>query len=73
MRHWLLVIVLLLFVSVREAHAYLDPGSGSMVLQVILGGIAGLMLAVKLFWGRILAFFGVRSSKEEESTEDPKP
>ena len=40
------------------AHAYLDPASGSMLLQMIVGGVAGLALAVKLFWHRILGFFG---------------
>jgi hypothetical protein len=36
--------------------AYLDPGSGSMILQAILGGIAGLLVALKMFGRRILGF-----------------
>lgn len=40
------------------AHAYLDPGSGSMILQIIAGGIAGLAVALKMFWHRIRGFFG---------------
>jgi hypothetical protein len=35
--------------------AYLDPGAGSMLLQVLLGGIAAGGVALKLFWGRIAA------------------
>ena len=38
----LLVSMLLLGASTRAAHAYLDPGTGSMILQVLLGGVAGL-------------------------------
>lgn len=34
------------------AYAYLDPGTGSMVLQAILGGVAGVIIAGKLYWGR---------------------
>jgi hypothetical protein len=35
------------------AYAYLDPGTGSMLLQAILGGIAGVVIAGKLYWGKI--------------------
>jgi hypothetical protein len=40
--------------------AYIDPGTGSMILQVILGGAAGLAVAVKMFWHRIVAFIPSR-------------
>ena len=40
-----------------SAHAYLDPGSGSMLLQVILGGIAAVGVALKLGWHKIVIFF----------------
>ncbi|HYU60519.1 MAG TPA: hypothetical protein VEK39_07155 [Solirubrobacterales bacterium] len=36
--------------------AYLDPGSGSMVLQAILGGIAGFAVALKMFGRRVISF-----------------
>jgi hypothetical protein len=52
------VAVSLFFISSMPAYAYLDPGTGSMMLQIILGGIAGLLVAGKLFWGRIVDFFG---------------
>ena len=32
---------------------YLDPGAGSMLLQVLAGGIAGLAVVGKLYWARI--------------------
>lgn len=46
--------------------AYLDPGSGSLLLQLILGGVAGLALVLKLFWHRILSLFGVKKRKDEK-------
>lgn len=52
------VAVSLFFISSMPAYAYLDPGTGSMMLQIILGGIAGLLVAGKLFWCRIVDFFG---------------
>ncbi len=52
-------------------HAYLDPGSGSILLQVILGGIAGLVVAGKLFWARILDFLGIRKIQPNAHDSDP--
>ncbi|MBI4775659.1 MAG: hypothetical protein HY788_16070 [Deltaproteobacteria bacterium] len=51
-------IVLVLFAA-GEAHAYLDAGSGSMLIQIILGGAAGLVVILKLFWRRILEVLGI--------------
>ena len=42
--------------------AYLDPGTGSLFLQLLLGGIAGLVVILKLYWHKILAFFGIRKA-----------
>lgn len=35
---------------------YLDAGSGSMILQAILGGTAGLLVALKMFGKRVTSF-----------------
>jgi hypothetical protein len=43
---------------------YLDPTSGSMLLQVLLGGAAGLAVAVRLFWRRLVAFLSPRKSDD---------
>ena len=47
------VVVLLLFE--RPVHAYLDPGSGSMLLQVLLGGFAAVGVVGRLYWHRLTA------------------
>lgn len=39
------------------AHAYLDPGTGSILVQSLLAGIAGAAAVVSLYWQRIKAFF----------------
>jgi hypothetical protein len=48
------------------AHAYLDPGTGSIILQVLLGGVAGIALAGKLYWQKLLSVFGVRKQAAPE-------
>jgi hypothetical protein len=50
---------------------YLDPSSGSMMLQIVLGGLAGAAVAFKLFFRRVRAFFGKAEPAEPESTETP--
>lgn len=49
---------LLMFVAISDlshpAFAYIDPGSGSVILQLLLGGTAGIMMILKLYWERII-------------------
>jgi hypothetical protein len=44
---------------------YIDPGTGSMLLQVIVGGVAAAAVGVKIFWGRLLGLFRIRRRDEE--------
>ena len=37
--------------------AYLDPGSGSMLLQLLLGGFAAVGVVAKLYWHRVISVF----------------
>ena len=55
----------------RTVIAYLDPGSGSMVLQAILGGVAGAAVALKMFGRRILTALRLRkpSTPKHESAD----
>ena len=40
---------------------YFDPGSGSLLVQVIAGGAAGLLVFAKYLWDLVPAFFGHKS------------
>ena len=51
----LLAAVATLFFT-GPAWAYLDPGTGSMMLQLLLGGVAGAMVVGKLYWQRLREF-----------------
>ena len=63
MRIFITVLLLLIF---TDAMAYLDPGTGSMLLQVILGGIAAVGVAIKLYWHKLRAAFGMAKKEEPE-------
>jgi len=49
---------------------YLDPGTGSMILQVILGGLAAAAIFLKMFWHRMLVALRVRKPRPRESNPD---
>lgn len=54
--------------------AYLDPGSGSMILQILAGGLAAVAVTLKLQWNRVkrlLRIGGRDSSDTETSSSDP--
>lgn len=37
----------------HELNGYIDPGMGSLMIQLGIGALAGALLAIKLFWGKI--------------------
>jgi len=53
-----LFTVMILLVLTTSAHAYLDAGTGSMIIQLIVGGIAGSIVLLKVFWHRVLTIIG---------------
>lgn len=60
-----------LVLNVRPAHAYLDPASGSMILQVIVAAVVAVLISIKAFWHKIRGMFG-RSPAEESVEPDDK-
>ncbi len=45
--------------------AYLDPGSGSMILQAVAGGVAAAAVMGRLYWRRLTRFLRIRKSDGE--------
>lgn len=54
----LLLALAAVLATPTPAHAYVDPGAGSMLLQLLLGGVAGLFVFFRLFREKILKLFG---------------
>jgi uncharacterized membrane protein len=52
--------------------AYLDPGTGSIIIQVVIAGLFGLIFFIKLFWGKIKSLFKnlLSKSNKAEKNED---
>ena len=48
--------------------AYLDPGSGSMILQLLAGGVAAVGVAAKMYWRRVTRVLHLRKDKPDDDT-----
>ena len=51
--------------------AYLDPGSGSMIAQILAGGLAAVAVTSKLYWNRILRFLHIKKDEPETAPVEP--
>jgi len=49
--------------------AYLDPGSGSFLLQLAIAALLGLGVALRASWGKIKGWFGIKPKPEEEDDD----
>jgi hypothetical protein len=50
-------------------HLYLDPGSGSILIQIAIAVLLGLGVALRASWGTIKKFFGAKTKPEEEDDD----
>ena len=66
------VTILALLVS-SPAYAYLDPGTGSMLVQALVAGLAVAAAAVAAFWTRIRQLFPGRRKPADPERRDAPP
>jgi len=68
------VLIFISLVVPDEALAYLDPGSGSYLIQIIVASLAGLGFLIKTNWGKIKNIFSQKTKKEiKNEKEDNLP
>jgi hypothetical protein len=64
----IIVLCLAAVLPATPVHAYLDPGTGSMILQLLIGGVAGVLIIIKLYWSQLKQFVnGSRKTTGNES------
>lgn len=49
---------------------YLDPGSGSYLLQLLIAGTLGALFALRLYWSRVKGFFSGLLGRAEDGGDD---
>lgn len=63
--------VVLILLWADDAHAYIDPSTGSFLFQILLAGLLGALFTLKMFWKRVSLFLATlfsRSKRDDEST-----
>jgi hypothetical protein len=53
-----------------DVLAYLDPGSGSVILQALVGGVAAVAVTAKLWWHRFTKLFRRNKDEPQRPTEE---
>ena len=66
LRSFILIFISAIFFLPEYIFPYLDPGTGSYIIQVILAGVLGIGVGIKLFWGKIKLLF-VKNKNEEKA------
>lgn len=60
--------------AAARAEAYVDPATGSFVLQMLIAGFVGALFAIKLFWHRLVgAIKGLFRRSPQPGPPQPGP
>ncbi len=69
---WWALLTLYWLLFPPPTYAYIDPGTGSYILQVVIAGLLGVLVSLRIYWARIKTFlkeyspFGKRDPAEHE-------
>lgn len=66
MKH-LTIIFFFILISTVDSYAYLDPGTGSMIITAIAAVIASVATFVSFYWNKLKNFF--KKKKEDHKSE----
>lgn len=66
-KNLLIINVILLLWSIQDAYAYIDPGTGSYIIQMMIGGLLGAAFALKIYWKKVKAYFSNLISKQAKN------
>ena len=58
------------------SYGYIDPGTGSLIIQSIIGAIAAIGVTLKLYWHKLKLMFSkqdksAEAGKEQQDVNDP--
>jgi hypothetical protein len=65
----LTLAITLFILSIHPAHAYLDPGTGSIIIQSLIAAIAAGAIVTKTYWYRVKTFFSKSAADNEINME----
>jgi hypothetical protein len=63
------IFIILYFCFLSNANAYIDPGTGSILLQALIGGLAAAVTSLAVYWGQFKNFI-LKLKKKKIKKED---
>jgi len=64
----MILLMALLMLAPLPAFAYLDAGTMSMIVHVVVGGLVGVLYAIRVFWSNVKEFssrlFGLKKNEK---------
>jgi len=67
MNRFVLILFIFIYFSTQTiAQAYIDPGTGTIILQALIGGIVSAGVAVSLYWKKFKSFFSKKKNDEKK-------
>lgn len=69
-QHVVFFLVLYLVLFPQRAEAYIDPGTGSYILQILLAAVFGGLFLAKSWWGNIKHMMTRLFSRKEVSSSE---
>ena len=69
----LLASFAIFIMATDNAYAYLDPGTGSIILQALVAGVASTIFAVRIYWSRIKEKLGWSQASDEDDQGPSEP
>ena len=67
---FLLKVLFFSLLLIETSYAYIDPGSGSALISVIIGFFAALGITIKTYWYKLKSFFNFAKDKTNSSKEE---
>jgi len=64
------LVVALMTVAFSDAHAYIDPGTGSAIIQGLIASVALIGVTLRTYWFRIRAFFAPASKQKDSGSPE---
>ncbi len=67
-KRFLIVAITLIFFTI-QGYSYIDPGTGSYMVQIIIAAFVGASLGIRIFWGKIKALFTKKQDGDQPEND----
>jgi hypothetical protein len=64
------ISIAFVMLSTENAYAYLDPGTGSILLQAMIATVASSLFVIKMYWYKFRSLLGFKRRTEEDTSND---